>query len=232
MTAQEIFQTSFNFKSMKELNEAIIEDKKNIISIHWSRSKNVIVGSGFNSILVCHPKGGRIEEHHLSEPMGTKATITKGDIMSAIETVIEAFEGNPPAFDLCSDSQLYFYESNRAKLEGEEAEPTGEYYGTTILSYQPKITTAEISDLDQFEKYCQGKGLVGFSFAEIPGDGFYIQTIKGWAKVQDFTQVGLPTCSSRLNSTNPRDNEYQGRFEWARLSFQDCNNSTILNSSN
>lgn len=135
-SAQEIFKEFLLFKTMKELNDAIIAEKRKVIKDHWG-SRNVLVSHG-NSVLICEPAGGRMFNRRLDEPIETGRFIITKDIISAIDHVIYTFQGEPlPAFDLCTDSQLYWSESFREKVTGVEAEPTGIYFGITILSYKP-----------------------------------------------------------------------------------------------
>lgn len=136
MTAKQIFKDCLLFKTMGELNKAIIHDKKRVIKENWG-SEYVLV-SRENSILICEPDGGRMFNRRLDSPLFTGRFILKSDIISAINTVMAEFEGEGiPAFDLCTDSQLYWSKNFREKVTGVEAEPTGIYFGITILSYKP-----------------------------------------------------------------------------------------------
>lgn len=133
-TALEIFESSFLFKNMREMKEAIDEDRREAIfkAREGFPREYIIQGDGESQILICNGHGRLWED-----PISWVKYPTKKDILSWIESVIDHYGENIPHFTIETDAHLYFYESFRYKIEGGDAEPLDEYYGISLLEFKP-----------------------------------------------------------------------------------------------
>lgn len=84
-----------------------------------------------------------------------------------------------------------------------------------------------IKSINDFADYVESKGYTGYTFVEMPKDGFYAELKKGTAQLKDFTQIGLQHPSTTIHGYSVKQ---PSAFEWVRLGFADCNNETILKS--
>jgi hypothetical protein len=91
---------------------------------------------------------------------------------------------------------------------------------------QNKFYSSSIASFQDFKDYVEAKGYKGYSFAEIPNNGYFVMLKIGTSSAKDFTQVNLGIASV----VNVLPVPSFSKFEWVYLSFQDCTNTSIINS--